>query len=129
MSRGRAPTPGDCNKHHCTNKQDQPDAGSAAPKKGRQLDSHTASRQQNLESLTLPFLCPPHYYRPTIGMPCPFETTFVNKERRFPFFDCDRLLVLDPELSQAVNLDAISEHELNKELVEIHRVCSCLVFG
>ena len=66
-----------------------------------------------------------------LGSGCRFETTFVNKERRFSFYDVDKRLKVDPDIIQIANLDKAVESELQAEIMDTHQVsptfsCHCL---
>lgn len=57
-----------------------------------------------------------------IPITCRFETTFVNKERRFPFYDCEKPHPLQVEYAGIANLEESVESKLILEMRAKHKV-------
>lgn len=54
---------------------------------------------------------------------CPFETTFVNKARRFPMYGGDRRPLLNTEYRTVDTLQAKDDNRLTGEVELLYHVC------
>lgn len=55
---------------------------------------------------------------------CPYETTFDDKERRFPMYNGDRRLQINSELRHMDTLSSAEDVRLSDEVEQLYDVCT-----